>query len=104
MEVWNTVSRAMLAKGMRARLWIVVSLMFNGFLLGYVYSYTDGGGTGRFIAGLPEAFVVFVVFVFGVTAFNTVFSWYYLGKPPVSELFTPESPVSEQQPAAEGGD
>ncbi|QCC49075.1 hypothetical protein [Halobellus limi] len=94
----------MLAKSIRTRIWIGVSLLFNAFLVGYVYTYTNGGGTGRFVAGLPEAFVVFVVFVFGVTAFNTAYAWYFLGKPPVSELFTPEAPVSEQQTSPESGD
>ncbi|MFC7157833.1 hypothetical protein ACFQPA_20630 [Halomarina halobia] len=57
----------------------------------YLQAYTNGGGRGQFLFGLPEAFVVLVTFVFVVTGSNAAFGWYYLGKPDLSQLYTPES-------------
>lgn len=68
----------------------------NIAFLGYLYIYTNGGGKGQFLFGLPEVFVVLVGFVFVVTLINAALAWYYLGKPDVAELYTPEDSAADQ--------
>lgn len=79
----------MLDKRKRGGIWLVFVLLTNVGLIVYLQSYTDAAD--QFIFGLPEAFVVLVVFVFGVTGANTAFAWYYLGKPDITDVFKPES-------------
>lgn len=86
----------MLDKRTRGGIWIVFVAISNVVLLAYLYTYSNGGGKGEFLFGLPEAFVVLVGFTFTVTLVNSAMGWYYLGKPSLSELYTPESQPSEQ--------
>lgn len=81
--------RCMLDKRKRGGIWLIFVLLTNVGLIIYLQSYTDAAD--QFIYGLPEAFVVLVVFVFGVTGANAAFAWYYLGKPDISDVFKPES-------------
>lgn len=69
-------------------IWLTFVLSTNVGLIVYLQSYRDAAE--RFLFGLPEAFVVLVVFVFAVTAANAAFGWYYLGKPDVSDFFRPD--------------
>lgn len=77
----------MLAKRKRGALWLTFVLITNVGLVLYLQSYREAAG--RFLFGLPEAFVVLVIFVFFVTGANATFGWYYLGKPDVSDVFNP---------------
>lgn len=79
----------MLDKRKRGGIWLVFVLLTNVGLVLYLQSYTNAAD--QFIFGLPEAFVVLVLFVFGVTGANAAFAWYYLGKPDITDVFKPES-------------
>lgn len=81
----------MLGKRKRGAIWLTFVLITNVGLVLYVQSYRDAAG--RFLFGLPEAFVVLVVFVFAVTGANATFGWYYLGKPDISDVFGSGSEV-----------
>jgi hypothetical protein len=78
----------MLAKRKRGAIWLTFVLITNVGLVRYLQAFSEA--SERFIFGLPEAFVVLVLFVFAVTGANAVFGWYYLGKPNVSDVFNPE--------------
>jgi hypothetical protein len=90
------IDACMLDKRKRGGIWIAFVAISNVALLAYLYTYSNGGGKGEFLFGLPEAFVVLVGFAFTVTLVNSAMGWYYLGKPSLSELYTPESQPSEQ--------
>ena len=89
----------MLDKRKRGGLWLVwVALTNVGFVL-YLQTYISAG-SGGFVFGLPEAFAILVAFVFVVTGGNAILAWYYLGKPNVSELYTPRSTEGTEAPEA----
>lgn len=79
----------MLNKRKRGGIWLTFVLFTNIGLVAYLQTYSEAAG--RFVFGLPEAFVVLVVFVFAVTGANAVFAWYYLGKPKISDVFNPDT-------------
>jgi hypothetical protein len=83
----------MLDKRNRGMAWIAVVLLENFLFLGYLMTYTGGGGEGRFIGILPEAFVTLTVLVFGITIVNAILGWWYLGKPDISEVFRTGEPT-----------
>lgn len=89
----------MLAKRKRGAIWLTFVLITNVGLVLYLQSYREAAG--RFVFGLPEAFVVLVVFVFVVTGANATFAWYYLGKPDISDVVSQES---NEKPDAEATD
>lgn len=89
--------RRMLDKRIRGGIWLMFVLMTNIGLIAYIHLYSNT--TGRFVFGLPEAFVVLTVFVFGVTVANASFAWYYLGKPNIAKSFNP-NPNTEQETMA----
>lgn len=88
----------MLDKRKRGGIWLIFVLLTNVGLIIYLQSYTDTAD--RFMFGLPEAFVVLVVFVFSVTGANAAFGWYYLGKPDITDVFKPESETGQETETA----
>lgn len=88
----------MLDKRKRGGIWLTFVLLTNTGLIIYLQSYTDAAD--RFMFGLPEAFVVLVVFVFSVTGANAAFAWYYLGKPDITDVFKPESDTDPETETA----
>lgn len=89
----------MLAKRKRGAIWLAFVLLTNVGLILYLQTFSEAAG--RFVFGLPEAFVVLVVFVFAVTGANAAFGWYYLGKPDVGDVFSP-GPKMEPEPETAG--
>lgn len=83
----------MLAKRKRSAIWLTFVFITNIGLILYLQTFNDAAG--RIMFGLPEAFVVLVLFVFGVTTANAAFGWYYLGKPNISDVFNPETELGE---------
>lgn len=87
-----------LDKRKRGAIWLTFVLLTNVGLIGYLQGY--GNAAERFMFGLPEAFVVLVVFVFAVTGANAAFGWYYLGKPNINDVFSPERTVEDEAETA----
>lgn len=89
----------MLAKRKRGAIWLAFVFLTNVGLVVYLQTFNEAAG--RFVFGLPEAFVVLVLFVFGVTGANAALGWYYLGKPNVSDVYKPGSAGESDVDAAE---
>jgi len=89
----------MLDKHTRGAVWLGFVFLTNVGLVAYLQTYQNAAG--RFLFGLPEAFVVLVLFVFVVTGANAAFAWYYLGKPNVSDVFNPDGRANPDDGTAE---
>ena len=66
----------------------------NAIFILFLNQYSNGYGRTKFIGPLPEVFAILVTFVFTVTIINTILGWYYVGKPPISDLYTTSSETS----------
>ena len=75
----------MLDKRTRGAVWLGFVFLTNVGLVAYLQTYQNAAD--RFVFGLPESFVVLVLFVFAVTGANAAFAWYYLGKPDIRQVF-----------------
>jgi hypothetical protein len=91
----------MLDKRKRGVAWWTWTAILNVLFIGYLITYTGGGGEGQFIGNLPEAFVVLSIIVGLAFVTHSMFAWYYLGKPDLSQLYTPEKPTKDDNSAAE---
>lgn len=87
----------MLDKRKRGAAWWTWTAVLNVVFIGYLLVYSEGGGEGQFIGGLPEAFVALSVIVGLAVVSHSAFAWYYLGKPDLSEIYTPEKPTVDEE-------
>lgn len=66
------------------RVWMAFIAISNAVFLGYLFYYQNPGGV---VAGVPESWLVLMLIMAGTFVTNTVFAWYYLGKPDVRDVF-----------------
>lgn len=87
----------MLEKRYRGILWWTWTGILNLIFIAYLLMYSGGGGEGQFVGILPAAFVVLIGIIGLAMVSHSVFAWYYLGKPDLSEIYTPEKPTVEDE-------
>jgi hypothetical protein len=94
----------MIGKRKRGLIWWTWTAILNVIFIAYLLIYTGGGGEMQFIGILPEAFVVLIGIVGLAFVSHSVFAWWYLGKPSLSEIYTPEKPTIDEDAESVGSE
>jgi hypothetical protein len=74
-------------------LWWTWTAILNLIFVAFLLAYSGGGGEMQFIGMLPEGFTVLIGIVGLAFISHSIFGWYYLGKPDLSQIYTPEKPT-----------